>query len=126
MGLRRRCHMKRTVILMLVTALVVSACGGGGGGGGATPLFVHTATVANVLGNWTTISHPSLDGNPNAIVLITPNWNPGGVGGTYNDHEVGIYYTGTNWAIFNQDLALMPAGPAFNVYIPPVGANTFV
>jgi hypothetical protein len=44
------------------------------------------------------------------MLLITANWNPGGSGGVYNDHPVGVYYTGSQWAIFNQDLKPIPAG----------------
>lgn len=79
--------------------------------------FVHTATVGNITGNRTVISHPALDGNPSATFQVTQNWNPGGVGGTYNDAPIGVYYNGTNWAIFNEDLSAMPVNAAFNVSI---------
>ncbi|MBU1877357.1 MAG: hypothetical protein KJ734_00240, partial [Chloroflexi bacterium] len=42
--------------------------------------FVHTTTAANTSGNYTYIDHPLTNNNPNAIVLVTQNWNPGGVG----------------------------------------------
>jgi len=81
--------------------------------------FVHTATAANISGNWTPIDHPLTNDNPNAIVLVTQNWNPGGVGSTYNNHPIGVWYSGgaKKWAIFNQDLASMPDGAAFNVIV---------
>ena len=90
--------------------------------------FVHTATAANTSGNHTYIDHPLTNNNPNAIVLVTPNWNPGGVGNTYNNHPIGVYYSGgeQKWAVFNQDLASMPTGAAFNVLIPATGADAFV
>lgn len=88
--------------------------------------FVHIATANNTSFHVTAIDHPLLNGNPNAIFLVTQNWNPGGVGNTYNNHAIGVYYTGTNWAIFNQDFAAMPVGAAFNVFIPDAGANVFV
>jgi hypothetical protein len=90
--------------------------------------FVHTATAANTSGNHTYIDHPLTNNNPNAIVLVTPNWNPGGVGSTYNNHPIGVYYSGgeQKWAVFNQDLASMPTGAAFNVLIPATGADAFV
>jgi NADH:ubiquinone oxidoreductase subunit len=90
--------------------------------------FVHTATAANITGNWTTIDHPLTNDNPNAIVLVTQNWNPGGVSGTYNDHPIGVWYYSSigKWAIFNQDIASMPTGADFNVLIPPTGADVFV
>jgi hypothetical protein len=88
--------------------------------------FVHVATAANITSNWTTIDHPLTNGKPDAIILVTPNWNPGNVGGTYDNHPIGVWYTGSKWAIFNQDLAAIPVGAAFNVIIPTTGAGVFV
>ncbi|BCX05518.1 MAG: hypothetical protein KatS3mg053_3456 [Candidatus Roseilinea sp.] len=84
-----------------------------------SPAFVHTATAGNISGNWTAIDHPSLNNNPNALVLVTQNYNPGGGGGTYNNHPVGVFYSITQqkWAIFNPDLAPMPVGADFNVMV---------
>lgn len=77
--------------------------------------FVHRAAPDNISGHVTIMRHPELDGKPALMLLITSNWNPGGAGGVYNDHSFGVYYTGANWAIFNQDFAAMPVGAAFNV-----------
>jgi hypothetical protein len=90
--------------------------------------FVHTATGANTVSNWTYIDHPLTNDNPNAMVLVTQNWNPGGAGGTYNDHPIGVWYSNgaKKWAVFNQDLASMPDGAAFNVLIADSGAESFV
>jgi len=82
-------------------------------------IFVHTATNANISGDSTILDDPLANGNPNAIVQVTANWNPGGVGGAYNNHAIGVWYTGSRWAIFNQDLAAMPAGVHFNVWVRP-------
>jgi hypothetical protein len=79
--------------------------------------FIHTATAGNISLNWTNIDHPSLNGNPDAIFLVTQNYNPGATGGVYNNSNIGVWYTGTNWAIFNQDELPMPEGAAFNVYV---------
>jgi predicted heme/steroid binding protein len=87
--------------------------------------FIHTATSSNIISNWTVIDNPSLNGNPNAIFFVTQNWNPPGGGGVYDTSEVGVWYDGSHWAIFNQDISAMPEGAAFNVFIPS-GANDFV
>lgn len=89
----------------------------GAGIGTGTPAFIHRATAGNITGNFTTINHPHCNGDPNAILLVTQNWNPGGVGGTYNNHPIGVYYTGVAWAVFNQDLAAIPVNAAFNVLV---------
>ncbi len=95
-----------------------------------TAVFVHTATAGNISGNHTYIDNPLSNNNPNAILLVTPNWDPGGTGGVYEDHPIGVYYEAlrNQWAIFNQDglSAPMPLGAAFNVMIFTTDAAEFV
>ncbi len=76
--------------------------------------WVHRAT-ANIAGNSTYLDHPRANANPAAILLVTPNWNPNGARGTYHVHHIGVWYDARvgRWAIFNQDLAAMLAGPEF-------------
>lgn len=81
------------------------------------PFFVHRATPQNVMRNWTVIDSRFTNGEPNAILIVTPNWNPGGAGGVYDNHAIGVWYTDGHWAIFNQDLVPMPAGAGFNVAV---------
>jgi len=92
----------------------------GAGIGASTPVFIHRATAANINANVTTIDHPHCNGNPNAILIVTQNFNPGGVGGTYNNSAIGVFYNPfTNrWTIFNQDTgAFIPVNAAFNVLV---------
>jgi hypothetical protein len=90
--------------------------------------FVHTATAGDITDSYTFIDHPLTNGDPNVIVLVTQNWNPGGVGATYNDHAIGAWYGdgAGKWAMRNQDAADMPPGAAFNVLIPAVDTSVFV
>lgn len=90
--------------------------------------FVHQATVTNTISNYTLIDHPLTNNSPNALAFVTQHWGPGGVGGTYNDHPIGMWYNNSaqKWAIFNQDLAAMPEGAAFNVLIPEIDERVFV
>ncbi len=88
--------------------------------------FIHIANASNIKSNYTIIDHPALNNNPNAIIFITSNWNANGkTTGVYNNSPIGVWYDGSNWAIFNQDLAAMPDSAAFNVFIPSVGSNYF-
>ena len=82
-------------------------------------VFIHRATRENILGNWTYLDHPLINDNPNAILYVTQNWNPGGEGGGYNDHPIGVWYhtDRSKWAIFNEDRAAMPVGADFNVAV---------
>jgi len=84
---------------------------------GGTSTFVQRATAANTYGSTTWIDNPATNGRPYAALIVTPNWNPGGAGGTYNNHVTGVWYDAKKgqWAILNQDGAAMPAGASFNV-----------
>ena len=84
-------------------------------------VFTHTATDANSRGDYTYISHPAIDGDPNAVVLVAESSDRGNAGGASYDHNIGVWYEGVNekkWAIFNQDRAAIPAGRTFEVIIP--------
>ena len=35
----------------------------------------------------------------------------------YDNHPIGVWYNGSKWAIFNQDLTAMPVNAAFNVFV---------
>jgi hypothetical protein len=85
-------------------------------------VYVHRATAGNIVSNWTYLDNALLNGVPGAQLYVTPVWNPGGSGGVYNNHPIGVWYdTGRGrWAVFNQDLAHMPTGAAFNIVaLPP-------
>ncbi|HZW09468.1 MAG TPA: hypothetical protein VFF69_06150 [Phycisphaerales bacterium] len=82
-----------------------------------TAAFIHDAAGSNTSGHVTYINHPMLNGDPFAIMMVTQNWNPPGQGGVYNAHPLGVWYTGSRWAIFNQDFASMPIGASFNIMV---------
>ena len=91
--------------------------------------FVHRATAENTAEDETYLNDPLTNANPDAPPSVTQNWNPGGlVGGTYNDHPVGVRYDAEvrQWVIFNEDGEAMPEGAAFNVTVFPLGEPEFV
>ena len=67
-------------------------------------LCSHGYSGQQLLATYTMIDNALTNDNPNAIVVVTPNYNPGGVGGTYDNHPIGVWYDGSKWAIFNQDI----------------------
>ena len=87
------------------------------GPGGDT--FVHRAVPTNTGAESTYVDHPAANAAPDAVLSVTPNWNPGGRGGTYNDHPVGVWYDADEerWTIRNEDLAPIPDLAAFNVTV---------
>jgi hypothetical protein len=91
--------------------------------------FTHTTTDANSRGDYTYISDPAIDGDPNAVVLVAESMDRGNAKGASYDHNIGVWYEGANekkWAIFNQDRAAIPAGRTFEVIIPPASWGTLV
>ena len=91
----------------------------GSGGTDFDAVFVHRATAENISADNTYLDSDVINDNPDAILYVTPNWNPGGEGDTYNDHATGVWFDAERqrWAIFNQDREPMPEGAAFNVAV---------
>ena len=81
--------------------------------------FVHRAAQENTVGNATYLDNPLTNGDPDAEVSVTHNWNPGGGNGVYNDHPVGVLYDEDveKWLVYNEDDSRMPEGAAFNVAV---------
>ncbi|QIN84848.1 hypothetical protein GBA63_21025 [Rubrobacter tropicus] len=79
--------------------------------------IVHRAKPGNIVENGTFLDDPLTNEKPGVELAVTQNWNPGGVGNTYNDHPVGVRYDDDRdrWEVFNEDRAPMPPGAAFNV-----------
>jgi hypothetical protein len=96
--------------------------------GEAATAFTHTATDANSRGDYTYINDPSIDGDPDAVVLVVPSADRDKAKGTTYAHNIAVWYDDVNekeWVIFNQDRAAVPAGTAFEVSVPPA-SETFV
>lgn len=79
-------------------------------------VFVQSATSTNTFTNVMTIDNVRTSGNPNGVVLVTPNYS---VGSTYVYPPIGVYYDTyrQRWAVFTQDRSSMPVGAAFNVLV---------
>ncbi len=84
--------------------------------------FTQQANAGNTVGQSTYINNPQTNGHPEARVFMSANFNPNGAGSNiYNNHPTGVWYDTFKgkWAIYNQDLAAMPPGAAFNVKVLP-------
>ena len=125
--------MKFHAILGLVLFIAaLGACGGGGGGDDGGPPagvadFRHFTTTETVQDRWTVLDHPLANGNPDAVVFVTHNWNPAGTVGTYHDHMLGVAYESSTgrWNIRNLDGDPMPLGVYFNVTIVSRSASAW-
>lgn len=87
--------------------------------------FLHRATDANSRGDYTYLTNPRMDGDPDAVVLVEFAPGEGDAGADAYGHNVGVWYepVAGKWAVFNQDLAPVPAGTAFRVTVPPASGR---
>jgi len=89
-------------------------------------VFVQTATSGNTGGgDFTTVNSKLTNSKPNALMIVTPNYDPGGTNGSLDDATVGLFYESSSkkWNVFNEDLAGMPLGAHFNVMIGATKSN---
>lgn len=54
--------------------------------------FVHRAAPEYISRNSTYLDVPSIHGDPDAILHVPQNWNPGEGAGTYNNHPIGVWF----------------------------------
>jgi hypothetical protein len=83
----------------------------------ASQSFVHRASLLNAVGSYTYLDNRPTNGQPDAVLSVTQNWNPGDGRSVHNNHPIDTLYDATRreWAIYNRDGAPMPEGAAFNV-----------
>jgi hypothetical protein len=93
--------------------------------GAAEAMFIHRATDENSRADFTYISNPDIDGDPHAVVLVSLGAEREGDGAASYAHNIGVWYTPVahKWAIFNEDLAAVPAGSTFEVVVPATSAS---
>ena len=85
--------------------------------GATRPVFQHTTTAGNTSGHVTTLDHPLLNDDPNAMVFITHAYV---VGALVNDpHEKSVWYDTAieRWRVFHDDNAAMPLNLRLNVLV---------
>ncbi len=86
--------------------------------------YKHISTSANTGGHITTLDHPLLNGQPDALIFTMTVYNKNGTETTGIDYanNTGVWYNGSKWTIFNQNTKLpMTQGLTFNILIAPTG-----
>lgn len=87
----------------------------------AQKTIIHVSDEKNISSNSTFLNQEGLNNNPKAIIIVEADANTR----TANPHPIGVWYSGSQWAIFNQDIAAMPAGVTFTITWGNPDANTF-
>ncbi len=77
--------------------------------------FTITGTAGNSSGYILTLNYANQSATD--ILMVTHNYNPGGVGGTYHNNAVGVFWTDSAWAIYSEDTITPMLGKAFNVLV---------
>jgi hypothetical protein len=88
--------------------------------------FVYRASLTDTSSNSCILKHPLLDGRPEVRPILTSVWNPNGATGVNNPHPIGAWWTGSHWAVYNEDRAPMPAGAAFHIEVARDGGDVFL
>jgi len=91
----------------------------GAGVSTSTAAFIQVATANNVEGassHITVISNSICDGDPYAILIATHNYQPPGAPANDETHPYSVWYDGTHWTIYHDDLTSI-IGQSFNVLI---------
>ena len=83
----------------------------------STAAFIQYATSANTSSYITTINNSLCNGDPNAILIVTHNYNPVGVTGNLDIHPFSVYYDGSHWTIYHDDQTTSILGKSFNVLV---------
>jgi hypothetical protein len=85
--------------------------------------FVWTAGTSNTAFDFTIMNYPGLNNDPEAVVFVTPNFDPDGscTNSCQNvTSPVTVQYSDGSWAIINEDTSVaMPVGASFNVLVFP-------
>jgi hypothetical protein len=78
-----------------------------------------TTSAANVSGDSTVIDDATINGDPNAVLIVSHYLDPNGTPCTclYNNIPVGVWYNSSigKWEIFNEDLSPMTLGLFFDI-----------
>ena len=86
----------------------------------------HEATPGSIVGNLSIIDHPLLNNNPEAVVVLTHNWGiAGDSSNVVIDKNLGVTYSGSNWAVHLEDQSAFPEDAKFDIFIydPPLGVS---
>lgn len=87
--------------------------------------FTLTASSLNIGGDSMDINKAATNHHGSAQLQVTQNWDPSGHGGTYNNDNIGVWYDGAHWLVFQQDTAAMTVGASFNVLVGTRGTGAF-
>jgi hypothetical protein len=84
------------------------------GTGSFAPAFKIVSAAGNISLNQLIIPNTTLANSSTDILMVTHNY---GSGGPYLNKAYGVFWNGTSWSIYLEDLTAMPVGATFNVLV---------
>jgi hypothetical protein len=85
-------------------------------GAGSSDLLQRVTAANSGAGDSITLENAITNNNPNLQLVVTPNYNPGGIGAYWDNHPLGVWYHNGHWNIFHEDQAPFVIGAAYNVH----------
>lgn len=83
--------------------------------GASKTAFTITATGGNSSGHILNLSYANQASTD--ILIVTHNYNPSGGPSAYHNYNVGVYWNGGNWTIYNENTSIPILGISFNVLV---------
>ncbi len=110
----------KTILLLFFNLLITAALFG------QHAFFTHVATPDNIFGNSSYLDHPLLNGNPDAIFIVSHRYDIGIPNGAiFNNNITGTYYQDGEWIIYNENFTPMVENSGYNIYVES-GNQAFV
>jgi hypothetical protein len=75
-------------------------------------VFRHKTIEANILSDYSLIHNTTFANTASDLLVVTPFCD-----NVYVNAPIGVFFTGTSWAIFRQDDQPMPVGAMFSVLV---------
>ncbi len=88
-----------------------------------TNAYIHTATAGTITDDRSELDHPYLNNNPNALVLVTPEYAPSGIGMQFAPTEVEYDSVTGRWNLDALDDTPFRENARFHLFVAP-GPNT--
>jgi hypothetical protein len=92
-------------------------------GAGSSDLLQKVTATNSAAGDVITLDNAITNNHPDLQLVVTPNFDPGGVGDNWDNHPLGVWYHNGYWNIFHEDHAPFVIGAAYNVHAVSGGSR---
>lgn len=89
----------------------------------STNAYIHTSTAATISGDTSMLDHPLLNGNPNALLLVTHEYSTSGIGMQFAATQARYDAAAGRWLLDALDDSVFRENARFHIFAAP-GPNT--